>query len=319
MNRDPEQAPIVALAPMQDVTDLAFMRTLTRIRCLPDFWMTPYFRSTRTTCVMPDDLLLCIRENPSGLPIWAQLAGSSASSLLRDAESLMQLPIVGINLNVGCPSPLVNRHGAGAALLQNLPLLREITQVLRAQLPRGAWSVKCRLGWENPEEFSKVLDVLCGSRPDLLIVHARTRKQLYAGEPDRAAVQLAVQRANCPVLANGDVQSVDDARDWLREAHPAGLMIGRGLVRNPYLLRRLRGGSAPSPQEMQEYYAILLEETGRLLKRYTPAGHCNRMKKFLAFCYADFSAEAEYALRRCTDPMEMSRLLQSGRQFPSAS
>ena len=61
-------SPMLALAPMQDVTDLAYMRTLTRIHCLPDFWVTPYFRSTRTTCAMSEGPLRCIMENPAGIP-----------------------------------------------------------------------------------------------------------------------------------------------------------------------------------------------------------------------------------------------------------
>ena len=304
---------LLTVAPMQDVTNLAFMRVLTRIHCLPDFWVTPYFRSTSTTCAMAEEPLRCIMENPTELPVWAQLAGSSISALLRDAETLLRLPVAGINLNVGCPSPLVNRHGAGAALLRNLPLLREMTQALRAHLPPESWSVKCRIGWESALEFPRVLDALCDSHPDMLMVHARTRKQLYSGRADNAAVRLAVQRAACPVLANGDILCMDDAQSCLSTVQPAGLMIGRGVVRNPFLLRQLRGGPASTLQELQLYDAILLEETGRFLKRYSPVGHCNRMKKYLSFCYADFPAEIEYKLRRCTNPMEMARLLQSAR------
>ena len=319
MNEQPDNSSalpsrfVLAAAPMQDVTDLAFMHVLARIHCLPDVWVTPYFRSTRTTCAMAEQPLRCIVENPTGRPVWAQLAGSSTSSLLRDAEALLRLPIVGINLNVGCPSPLVNRHVAGAALLRNLPLLREISQALRAHLSPGMWSVKCRIGWECADEFPRVLDVLCDSNPDILIVHARTRKQLYAGEPCYAAVRLAVQRASCPVWVNGDIHSVERALGCLRTVRPAGLMVGRGLVRNPYLLRQLRGGAAPTLKEMQLYYMTLLEETGCFLQRYSPAGHCNRMKKYLAFCYADFPERAEYELRRCSNPSEMARLFRFAR------
>lgn len=305
---------LLAAAPMQDVTDLAFMRTLMRIHCLPDFWVTPYIRSARTTCAMTHEPLRCISENPTPTPIWAQLAGSDVAGLVRDARELMRLPVAGVNLNAGCPSPLVNRHGAGAALLRNLPLLSEIAHALREELPAGTWSVKCRTGWESPAEFDKILEILCSARPDMLMVHARTRKQLYAGLPDRDAVRLAVQRAECPVLANGDICSVRDAHSWLHDIHPAGLMIGRGLVRNPYILRQLRGGSAASVEEMHLYDEALLEETAASLKRYTAAGHCNRMKKYLAFCYADFSNEAEYALRRCTNPADMKQLLHGARE-----
>ena len=72
----------------------------------------------------------------------------------------------------------------------------------------------------------------------------------------------------------------------------------------------LRGGPAPSLAELRLYYATLMDETGRALRHYTPAGHCNRMKKYLAFCYPDFSPSAEHTLRRTTDPAEMLSLLE---------
>ena len=300
---------MLALAPMQDVTDAAFMRVLQRLGCLPDMFVTPYFRSTRTTCAMGESPLRCITENAAGTPIWAQLAGSEAAPLLRDAKELNQLPVAGINLNVGCPSPLVNRHGAGAALLRDLPRLRSVCLALRELLPPGRFSIKCRLGWADVAEFGGVLDVLAEAQPDMLMVHGRTRKELYGGTPHREQVRLAVERMSCPVLANGDINDAAAAALWRESVAPAGLMIGRGAIRNPYLFRELKGGPAASPAERCAYYEALMEETASALKKYSPAGHCNRMKKYLTFCYPELSAEAEYALRRMTKPEEMRRLL----------
>lgn len=300
---------LLALAPMQDVTDAAFMHTLSRLGSLPDFFVTPYFRSTRTTCAMSEGPMACIMENPTELPVWAQLAGSEPAALLRDARELLRLPVAGINLNVGCPSPLVNRHGAGAALLRDLPRLREICLALREALPAGRFSIKCRLGWASGEEFPAVLETLAEAAPDMLIVHARTRKALYGGAPERAALRAAVARMSCPVLANGDIGSPESVAEWEQLAHPAGYMCGRGAVRNPYLFRSLRGGAPAAPEELRLYYATLFEETGRTLRHYTPAGHCNRMKKYLAYCYADLGREAEHSLRRCTNPADMLKTL----------
>ena len=302
--------PMLALAPMQDVTDLAFMRTLARIRSLPDVFVTPYFRSTSTTCAMGEENLRCIHENETGVPILAQLAGSEPEPLVRDALSLQELPVAGINLNAGCPSPLVNRHGAGAGLLRDLPRFRRVLQALREAVPAGRFSVKCRLGWESVDEFPDVLAAVQEAGPDSVMVHARTRRELYGGTPHLDCVRTAVESLPCPVWGNGDINSVEDAARWMSEVRPAGLMIGRGAVRNPYIFRQLRGGPAPTRQEMQEYYAALVEETGRTLHtKRTEAGHCNRMKKYLAFCYADFPAETEYALRRCTCISDMLRML----------
>ena len=306
----------LALAPMQDVTDLAFMRTLHRIGSLPDVFLTAYFRSTTTTCALAEHNLRCIDENETGVPILAQLAGSEAAPLLRDAAFLLNRPgVAGINLNAGCPSPLVNRHGAGAGLLRDIPRFADVLHSLRCMLPAGSFSVKCRLGWEDAAaEFPRILDCLAAATPDEVGIHARTRRQLYGGTPDFSYVQQAVKHLPCPVLANGDIGTTEQATACLQQTGAAGLMLGRGAVRNPYLFRQLRGGPSSTQDEMQLYYDILIEETGRvLLHKRTEKGHCNRMKKYLAFCYPDFTAEQEYQLRRCTSVAEMRRILHGGK------
>lgn len=303
------------LAPMQDVTDLAFMRTLQRIGSLPDAFITAYFRSTTTTCALAEANLRCIDENETGIPILAQLAGSDAAALARDARMLMNRPgVAGINLNAGCPSPLVNRHGAGAGLLRDLPRMETILRTLRELLSPGTFSVKCRLGWDDAAtEFPRLLELLAAAAPDEVGIHARTRRQLYGGQPDFSHVHRAVQALHCPVLANGDIATPAQALACLESTGAAGLMLGRGAVRNPYLFRQLRGGPPPTREEMQHYFATLIEETGRVfLHKRTEKGHCNRMKKYLAFCYADFTPEQEYRLRRCTSMAEMSRILEHG-------
>lgn len=302
----------LALAPMQDVTDAAFMRTLARIGSLPDVFITPYFRSTRTTCAITENNLRCICENDTGVPILAQLAGSDADALCRDAEWLLKYPIAGINLNAGCPSPLVNRHGAGAGLLREPENFLKVMQALRGVVPTGQFSVKCRLGWADAGEFAELLPLLAAGGADEVMIHARTRRQLYGGEPQYRYVADAVRFLPCPVWDNGDIVTPEAAVARCRETGAGGVLIGRGAVRNPYIFRMLRGGAAPDAAEMLHYFQVLTEETDRVLHtKRTPAGHCNRMKKYLAFCYADFSAEQEYVLRRCTDIGAMQRIFEA--------
>lgn len=301
----------LSLAPMQDVTDLALMRTLCRVGTLPDFFTTAYFRSTATACALAEANLRCVLENETGVPVVAQLAGSEAEPLVRDARVLLALPVAGINLNAGCPSPLVNRHGAGAALLRDPERFSRVLMELRQVVPEGMFSVKCRVGWESAAEFPALLERIAAARPDLVIVHGRTRCQVYGGAVDRDAVRLAVEYLDCPVLGNGDIVSRQQGMSWLQDVCPAGLSLGRGAVRNPFLFRELRGGMPATDEEMRGYFRVLVEETARVLhSRRTPAGHCNRMKKYLAFCYPDFSPEQEYALRRCTVMAEMLQILE---------
>lgn len=298
---------------MQDVTDLAFMRTLARIGSLPDLFVTAYFRSTPTTCAIAEANLRCIEENATGVPILAQLAGSEAAPLMRDAERLLALPIAGINLNAGCPSPLVNRHGAGAGLLRDLTALSSTLQGLRSIIPTGQFSIKFRTGWASADELPTILNIISAAEPDMAMVHGRTRQDLYrAGTIREEAILQTVRSLPCPVLGNGDVSTATQAQRWLEEICPAGVMIGRGAVRNPYIFRQLHGGTAPTQEEMSHYFEVLIEETNLILHtKRTPAGHCNRMKKYLAFCYEDFTPEEEHALRRCTNIDDMRRILTS--------
>lgn len=307
--------PFTALAPMQDVTDLAFMRTLSRIGSLPDLFITAYFRSTPTTCAIAEANLRCIEENETGTPILAQLAGSAPAALMRDASHLLQRPIAGINLNIGCPSPLVNRHGAGAGLLRELPTLRNCLRGLRSIVPQGQFSVKCRTGWADKAEFPGILAELAGASPDLVMVHGRTRADLYKpGTVSTAAIRTAADFLTCPVMGNGDITTAKQAHHWQQHICPGGVMIGRGAVRNPYIFRQLRGGPPPSDEDMRAYFDILIDETNRILHtKRTAVGHCNRMKKYLAFCYVDFTPEQEYTLRRCTDIADMQRILTTAR------
>ncbi len=308
---------LLALAPMQDVTDIAFMRTLLRINSLPDYFVTPYFRSTPTTGADAEVNRKCIEENETGKPIWAQLAGSDPSALLRDCEQLLRYPIAGIDLNAGCPSPLVNRNLAGAGLLRDLPRFDNILYEMRQFIPTGKFSVKCRLGWADASEFPLILDIITTAQPDLVTIHGRTKKQGYRGQAALPPIAAAVQHLSpCPVIGNGDITTPAVAQKWMAEVSPAGLMIGRGAVRNPYLFRQLKGGSAPTPEEMKHYYQVLIEETEKIIysrhEGRLEQVHCNRMKKYLAYIYPDLGQEREFHLRRCQSIADMQRLLLEG-------
>lgn len=306
---------LLALAPMQDVTDIAFMRTLLRIGSLPDYFVTPYFRSTPTTCAYAEVNLKCIEENETGKPIWAQLAGSETDAMLRDCEQLLRYNIAGIDLNAGCPSPLVNRNMAGAGLLRDLPRFERILQAMRGAIPQGQFSVKCRLGWADAtSEFPDILRLITEAKPDLVTVHGRTKKQGYSGRAIRPPVATAVQALQpCPVIGNGDILHPTDAEQWMQETQATGLMIGRGAVRNPYLFRQLKGGSAPKAEEMKHYYQVLIEETEKIIysrhEGRLEQVHCNRMKKYLAYIYPNLNTEHEYHLRRCQSISDMQRML----------
>src|ERR1041385_7050303 len=103
--------PLLALAPMQDVTDLAFLKLMTRYGGA-DIYFTEYFR-VHATSTLDKYILKSVTENPTGRPIVAQMIGNDIPSLVRTAKALQQYPVAGVDLNLGCPAPIVYRKCAG--------------------------------------------------------------------------------------------------------------------------------------------------------------------------------------------------------------
>ena len=137
-------APVLALAPMQDVTDLPFWQLMTRYGGA-DLYYTEYFR-VYPTSRLDKPILESITKNPTGRPVIAQMIGNDIPSLVRSANELQRLPIAAIDLNLGCPAPVVYRKCAGGGLLRDLPRIDSILGALRDAI-RGKFTVKTRLGF----------------------------------------------------------------------------------------------------------------------------------------------------------------------------
>ncbi len=161
---------------------------------------------------------------------------------------------------------MVYKKCAGGGLLRDLPLVDRILGELRAAV-RGRFTVKTRLGFADVGEFDALLEVFGRHEIDLLSVHGRTVAERYrpAVHYDRIADGVGAMR--CPVLANGNVASADGALEILRQTGAAGLMVGRGAIRNPWIFgqirSRLRGDEAllPTGREVLDYVRGLYEST----------------------------------------------------------
>lgn len=230
-------APLTALAPMQDVTDVCFMNEIAAYGS-PDYFFTEYFR------VHPDSnvdkyILRSITENTTGRPVFAQMIGEHIPDLVRIARLLMQYPIAGIDLNMGCPAPRVYRKNVGGGLLKDPDKIDRILGELRAAVD-GKLTVKMRVGFEDTSQFDRVLDLIDRHDIDLLSLHGRTVKQMYHGSVDYDLIAHAVQRLRCPVLANGNVSSAASAMAVLSHTQAAGVMVGRAAIRNPWIFTQIR-------------------------------------------------------------------------------
>lgn len=279
-----QSEPILALAPMQDVTDLPFWR-LIRTYGGADVYFTEYFRVTAESH-LSKTILASIIENPTGRPVIAQMIGNDIPALIRTARELQQFPIAGIDLNLGCPAPVVYRKCAGGGLLRDLPAVDAILGALREAIP-GCFTVKTRLGFDEEETLEKLLPIFAQHQLDLLTVHGRTVKQMYRDGVRYDLIAEAVRALDCPVLANGNVASAEGATEILRTTGARGLMIGRGAVRNPWIFgqirQRLRGEPVTLPvgREVLAFIHALYEAV--CSPDFPERMQVQKMKKYLNF------------------------------------
>ncbi len=229
--------PILALAPMQDVTDLPFWRLMTQYGGA-DVYYTEYFR-VHAVSHLEKWIVESITQNPTGRPVIAQMIGNDIPSLVRVAKELQQLPVVAIDLNLGCPAPIVYRKCAGGGLLREPKRIDAILGALRDAISIK-FTVKTRLGFDSPDVFDELLPIFAKHSPDLLTVHGRTVREMYRTEVHYDFIARAVAAMPCPVLANGNVYSARKAREVLALTGARGLMIGRGVIRNPWLFHQIR-------------------------------------------------------------------------------
>jgi tRNA-dihydrouridine synthase len=276
--------PLTALAPMQDVTDLAFMGVIAHYGA-PDYFFTEFFR-VHAQSKPEKHILRSIDENNTGRPVFAQLIGEDLHHLARSATELLRHPVGGIDLNMGCPAPKVYKKNVGGGLLRDPAKIDEILGVLRATVP-GLFTVKMRIGFEDTTHFERILDLINKHDVNLLSLHGRTVKEMYRSEVHYDYIARAVERVKCPVLANGNITSAATAVRVLSTTKAAGVMIGRHAIRNPWIFRQCReafAGRAVTPvtlADVREYITRLYTATRQ--PGLPERDHVNKMKKYLNF------------------------------------
>jgi len=302
-------APVLALAPMQDVTTLQFMRVVHRYGG-PDVYWTEYFRVHGES--RPEKWILdSITQNPTGRPIIAQLIGNDIPALVRNAKLLQQFPVAAIDFNLGCPAPIVYRKCAGGGLLREPQKIDSILGALRDAVTIP-FTVKTRLGFESPAEFGALLELFSRHALDLLTVHGRTVTQMYRPGVRYDLIAQAVRALNCPVLLNGNVFSATQAQRLLAETGVRGLMIGRGAIRNPWLFtqirEQLRGEKIrrPTGRDLLTYVHELWEH--EITPGVREAAQVQRMKKFTNFIGDGLAGNFLHDIRRVATTADFWRV-----------
>ena len=246
---------------MEGVLDHSLRDVLTRVggidRCVSEFIrVTDRLLPARVyTRLMPE--LLHGSCTPAGTPVRAQLLGSDPQCLAENAALLATLQPEGIDLNFGCPAKIVNRHRGGAVLLDEPELVHAIVAAVRRAVPASIpVSAKMRLGNADHGRMIECAQAIDQAGAAELVVHARTKADGYRPPAywDRIAeIRVAV---SLPVVANGEVWTLADARACLAQSGCDSVMLGRGLVSDPGLALALRGAQGPGWDELLPLLAV---------------------------------------------------------------
>ena len=302
----------ILLAPMEGLLDFVLRDILTRAggidRCVSEFIrITDQLLPERVfTRIVPE--LHHGGRTLAGVPVRAQLLGSDPVCLAENAARLAELGPAGIDLNFGCPANIVNRHGGGAALLDEPETIAAIVAAVRRAVPAHMpVSAKMRLGFNDDSRAVECALAIAGSGADELVVHARTKAQAY--RPPAYWERIADIRAavRIPVVANGEIWTVTDARRCREASGCDMLMLGRGAVTDPGLALAIKASmnGAVSPGLGWPELVPLLAEFWRIVcARLDAKARAGRLKQWLNFLRRRFTeAETAYQqLRTINDP-----------------
>ncbi len=284
----------------------------------PDIYVTEYFRVHVHSTLEPY-ILKSVNENPTGKPIYAQMIGQDIPSLVRGARELQEHAVTGIDLNLGCPAPIVCRKDAGGGLLRNLQKVDAILGALREAVESPfEFTVKTRLGFDSEREFEELLKVFTKHEIDALAIHGRTVKERYQTPVHHEEVKMACEAMSCPVYANGNVVDVATGLSYLDKTGADGLMIGRGAIRNPWLFPQLHAafaGEEPitvTRAMLLGYIELLWEETAREFHApFDEAKHVHKMKRYMNYIAQGVETEFEHAIRRAQSKNEFFSICRS--------
>jgi len=280
-------------APLEGITTYTYRNTHFEMFGGVDSYFAPFINPSDNEKVSKKGFRDIIPENNGETPVTVQVLTSNAESFLKFSEKVKPLGYDEINVNVGCPASTVVRKGRGSGFLRSPDDMDAFFSDIFEKADVKV-SVKTRIGYSSPDEFSRLLGIYGKYPLERLIIHPRTREQAYGGECDMTAFSLAYNEAESSVCYNGDIKTVGD---FLRvtEAFPKleSVMLGRGAVANPAIFRELRGGEKLLTEELVAFSRKLSERYKKVLGSEVFTLH--KLKEVWVYAMRNFPEETKLA------------------------
>ena len=250
----------IYFAPMEGITDAVFRRIHRELFGGIDVYCLPFHKLTQSGSLLTREKRDADPEENRGLTVLPQALTRDPNQLLAWINDIAGLGYSCADLNLGCPSPTVTKRGRGSGMLRDPGFLQSfLDSVFAAALPIGL-SVKTRIGYENPDEWPRLLRILTEYPFHHVTIHVRTMREQYTGGVHPEAFEEAVRMGTPYPVYNGDLRTTEDVKALLcRCPETKGIMIGRGLLANPALARQIRGGAEATGEELEAWYTALYE------------------------------------------------------------
>jgi tRNA-dihydrouridine synthase C len=278
----------LALAPMDGVTDWVHRELATELggvsMCVTEFVRVTDRAPPKRVFLRAAPELARGGTTHSGVPVFVQLLGGDAAAMADAARVAAALGAPGIDLNFGCPAKRVNNHDGGASILRCPERAEQITRAVRDAVTRDIpVSAKVRLGWSDSASVVEIAQAVERGGASWLTIHGRTKAQMYAPPVDYGAIGRARAALSIPVVANGDLASVDALASCAAQSGARAFMIGRGALARPYLFRILRGEPSELLESVWSYCAVLRRYDALMHEGgFTPESRLSRLKQWLS-------------------------------------
>ncbi len=313
------------LAPMEAVTGFVYRNVYHSMFGDMDKYFAPFITPTQKKILRTRERKDVAPENNAGMYMVPQILTNNAEQFIETCEFLAKQGYKEINLNLGCPASTVVTKGRGSGFLgETVKLERFFDEVYRwnnglPEAERFEISVKTRLGLEDVEEFEEILPIYNSYPLNEVIIHPRVRRDFYKGTPDLDAFAKALEACKHSVCYNGDIFSVEDyAKLTAQFPQIDKIMLGRGVIANPGLVREIKTGVKITKEELRQYHDALYEgylqdlgaETDVLFKMkevwfYLGTSFQNSEKIIKKVCKAKRSDEYKTILKEIWPTLEM--------------